>query len=74
MPKKKNKEKDWKQDVDTDNELDIIEEWAWLWKSKGRDVGRWRQICEIREDFLFSCELSVGILVQSFADLPRFAL
>ena len=46
---KKNKDTVWKQAVETDDEMDILEEWAWHWRSKGQSVGRWRQICEIQE-------------------------
>ena len=47
-PRTKHKDQQWRQAVDTDNELDILEEWAKHWKAKSRDVGRWRQISAIQ--------------------------
>ena len=49
IPRQKHKDKEWKQAVETDNELDILEECAIQYKAKSKDVGRWRQISARRQ-------------------------
>ena len=44
-----NAQKVWKQDVPTDDESDILEEWAKHLRVQGYQVGRWRQTIRCRE-------------------------